>query len=64
MGYDTLSMSATNLARVKSVLRRFTRAQAVALLAEVARFESAREVRAAVDERLRREGVLLPPRAG
>jgi phosphotransferase system enzyme I (PtsP) len=64
MGYDMLSMNATNLARVKSTLRRFTRAQAVALLAEVARLEDAREIRAVVDERLRREGVLLPPRAG
>jgi phosphotransferase system enzyme I (PtsP) len=64
MGYDMLSMNATNLARVKSALRRFTRAQAVALLAEVARLEDAREIRAVVDERLRREGVLLPPRAG
>jgi phosphotransferase system enzyme I (PtsP) len=62
MGYDTLSMSATNLARVKSVLRRFTRAQAVALLAEVARIDDARAIRARVEERLRREGVMLRPR--
>jgi phosphotransferase system enzyme I (PtsP) len=62
MGYDTLSMSATNLARVKSVLRRFTRAQAVALLAEVARIDDARDVRARVEERLRREGVMMRPR--
>ena len=57
MGYDTLSMSATNLAPVKSALRRFSRAQAVALLAEVARMDDARAIRACVDERLRREGV-------
>jgi phosphotransferase system enzyme I (PtsP) len=63
MGYDTLSMNAASLARVKSVLRRFSRAQAVALLAEVARIEDPRAVRARVDERLRREGVLLRPRA-
>ena len=32
MGYDMLSMSASNLARVKSTLRRFSRADADALL--------------------------------
>ena len=57
MGYDTLSMSVTNLAPVKSALRRFSRAQAMALLAEVAHMDDARAIRACVEERLRREGV-------
>ena len=35
MGYDTLSMNATSLARVKAALRRFSRAEADELLATV-----------------------------
>jgi phosphotransferase system enzyme I (PtsP) len=62
MGYDSLSMSAPNLARVKSVLRRFTRAQAAELVRKVSRLEDAREVKAAIEDRLRQEGVVL--RAG
>ena len=44
-------------APVKSALRRFSRAQAMALLAEVAHMDDARAIRACVEERLRREGV-------
>ena len=62
MGYDSLSMSAPNLARVKSVLRRFTRAQAAELVRKVSRLDDARDVRAAIEDRLRQEGVVL--RAG
>lgn len=62
MGYDSLSMSAPNLARVKSVLRRFNRAQAAELVRKVSRLDDARDVRAAVEDRLRQEGVVL--RAG
>jgi phosphotransferase system, enzyme I, PtsP len=57
MGFDQLSMSATNLARVKSTLRRFSRAQAAALLEEVSRLDHARAIRDRIDEALRREGV-------
>ncbi|MFM7274646.1 MAG: phosphoenolpyruvate--protein phosphotransferase, partial [Gammaproteobacteria bacterium] len=62
MGYDTLSMNATSLARVKSVLRRFTRAEAMELHARVSRLEDSREIHAAVEERLRRQGVSVRPR--
>jgi phosphotransferase system enzyme I (PtsP) len=62
MGYDTLSMNATSLARVKSVLRRFTRAEAVELHSRVSRLEDSREIHAAVEERLRRQGVSVRPR--
>jgi len=62
MGYDMLSMSATNLARVKATLRRFSRAEADELLAEVMHLDDARRIRAAVDERLRDGGVGVRPR--
>ena len=61
MGYDTLSMNATSLARVKATLRRFSLADAEELLATVLRLDDARRVRATVEERLRAGGVALRP---
>jgi len=56
MGYERLSMSATNLARVKSTLRRFSRAEADELLAQVRGLDDAREVRQRARDFLRRNG--------
>ncbi|MCG3171698.1 MAG: Phosphoenolpyruvate-dependent phosphotransferase system [Pseudomonadales bacterium] len=61
MGYDTLSMNATSLARVKATLRRFSLADAEELLATVLRLDDARRIRATVEERLRAGGVALRP---
>ena len=62
MGFDMLSMSATNLARVKSTLRRFSRAQADALLREVGSLDHARAIRDRVDAELQREGIAFRAR--
>jgi len=62
MGYDMLSMSATNLARVKSALRRFTLGQAQELLEDVSRLDDPAAVRSSVEDRLRGEGVSVRPR--
>jgi phosphotransferase system enzyme I (PtsP) len=62
MGYDMLSMSATNLARVKATLRRFSRADAEQLLSEVMRMDNSRRIRAAVEDCLRRGGIAVRPR--
>jgi phosphotransferase system enzyme I (PtsP) len=62
MGYDMLSMSATNLARVKSALRRFTLEQAQELLEDVSRLDDPAAVRSSVEDRLRGEGVSVRPR--
>ena len=58
-----LSMSATNLARVKATLRKFSRAEAEQLLADVTRMEESRRVRATVEEFLRRGGIVVRQRA-
>ena len=62
MGYDMLSMSATNLARVKATLRRFSRADARQLLGEVMHMDNSRRIRAAVEDCLRRGGIAVRPR--
>jgi len=62
MGYDMLSMSATNLARVKATLRRFSRADAGQLLADVMHMDNSRRIRAAVEDCLRRGGIAVRPR--
>lgn len=59
MGYDTLSMNATSLARVKATLRRFSLVEAQELLATVLRLDDARRIRATVEQRLREGGVTL-----
>jgi hypothetical protein len=43
------------------MLRRFTRAQAAELVRKVSRLDDARDVRAAIEDRLRQEGVALRP---
>lgn len=65
MGYDVLSMNATNLPKIKSVIRSITLAQAQALLAEVMQMSDAEEIRLRVDEALRNAGAtrLIRPSA-
>ncbi|MGB0965045.1 MAG: phosphoenolpyruvate--protein phosphotransferase [Litorivicinus sp.] len=46
MGYDSLSMSVTQLSRAKKVLQQFTRSECSAILAEVMRLETAEQIRA------------------
>ena len=66
MGYDMLSMTASNLPRVKSVIRAITREWADDLLARVLRLDQAHVVRSTVDLALERIGVgrMLKPKGG
>ena len=67
MGYDVLSMNASNLPKVKSVIRRISLSRAEELLAEVMPLHHAHETRARVDAVLRDLGVtrlILPPDEG
>ncbi|MDO3380999.1 phosphoenolpyruvate--protein phosphotransferase [Gilvimarinus algae] len=57
MGYDVLSMNATNLPKVKSVIRAVNLEQAEALLDDVMRLSDAGEVRSRIDQTLREAGV-------
>ena len=57
MGYDMLSMNATNLPKVKSVIRGITLAQAQELLAEVMQMTYAEQIQARVNQALRAAGV-------
>lgn len=57
MGYDMLSMNATNLPKVKSVIRGITLAQARELLAEVMQMTYAEQIQARVNQALRAAGV-------
>jgi len=57
MGYDVLSMNATNLPKVKSVIRSITRAQASDLLSEVMLMSHAEDIQARVNQALRDAGV-------
>ena len=57
MGYSTLSMSANNLPRVKSVLRQVSMAQAQDMLQRVLEMDSARDVQRSVDGLLRELGL-------
>lgn len=63
MGYDVLSMNATSLPKVKSVIRSITMVQAEELLQRVMRMTDADEINAAVEEMLQRAGItrLLRP---
>ncbi len=63
MGYDVLSMNATNLPKVKSVIRSITRTQASQLLAEVMEMSYAEDIQAHVNRALREAGatrLILP----
>jgi len=56
MGYEALSMNATNLPKVKSVLRSVTLEWAQALLSEVMTLDSPHVVKSCIDLALRRAG--------
>jgi phosphotransferase system enzyme I (PtsP) len=57
MGYDVLSMNATNLPKVKSVIRGMTLTHARALLAEVMQMADAEQIRLHLEQALREAGV-------
>lgn len=57
MGYDSFSMNVTNLAKVKSIVRSITRAEADALLASVMDMSKAQQVRETVYSVLEQKGV-------
>lgn len=57
MGFDVLSMNATNLPKVKSVIRSVTFGQAKQLLAEVMQMTYAEQIHARVNRALREAGV-------
>ncbi|HSG61724.1 MAG TPA: putative PEP-binding protein, partial [Pseudomonadales bacterium] len=57
MGYRTLSMSANNLPRVKSVLRQVSMTQAHDLLQTVMHMDNSRDVQRCVDSLLRKLGL-------
>ena len=59
MGFDSLSMNATSLGRVKAVLRRFSRVEAGELLASALLLDDARAIRSTVEEQLHARGVAL-----
>jgi phosphotransferase system enzyme I (PtsP) len=63
MGYDVLSMNATNLPKVKSVIRSITMEQAEELLERVLRMTDADAINEAVEEMLQQTGItrLLRP---
>jgi phosphotransferase system enzyme I (PtsP) len=65
MGFDVLSMNATNLPKVKSVIRSVTLEQARLLLAEVMEMTYAEQIQARVNRALREAGVtrLIRPSA-
>ena len=52
MGYDVLSMNATNLPKVKSVIRSISLEQSRALLSEVMSLPDADQIRQRVDDTL------------
>lgn len=57
MGYDVLSMNASNLPKVKSVIRAIHLEQAEKLLADVMQLVDAEQIRARIDQTLREAGV-------
>jgi phosphotransferase system enzyme I (PtsP) len=57
MGYDSLSMNATNLPKVKSVIRAFTKAEADSLLSDVMLMHSADSIQSAIENVLEARGV-------
>ena len=57
MGYDVLSMSATSLLKVKSVVRSVTLQQAEKLLAEVMLLPDTESITRCIDANLRRTGL-------
>ena len=62
MGFDVLSMNATNLLKVKSVIRSFTLEQAEVLLEEVMQLPDASSIGQSVDAALKLAGIANLPR--
>ena len=57
MGYDSLSMSATNLLKVKSVLRGISQAEAQELLSKVLDLCEIADIHSAIDDLLEAKGI-------
>ena len=57
MGYDSLSMNATNLPKVKSVLRGISMDEAQALLTQVTNLHEVEEIHLAVESLLEAKGI-------
>jgi phosphotransferase system enzyme I (PtsP) len=57
MGYDVLSMNATNLLKVKSVIRNLTHTQALSMLDKALRMEDTESVKDMMEQELDRAGV-------
>jgi phosphotransferase system enzyme I (PtsP) len=57
MGFDGLSMAASNIPRIKWIIRRFTLTHAKSILKDIAAMESAKEVRAHLRLALQRAGL-------
>jgi phosphotransferase system enzyme I (PtsP) len=57
MGHDVLSMNATNLPKVKSVLRSISTRQAQDILAEAMQLESSRDIQELLEDKLNQTGV-------
>ncbi|MCP4597451.1 phosphoenolpyruvate--protein phosphotransferase [Neptuniibacter sp.] len=60
MGYDMLSMNATNLPKVKSTIRSISKEDADELLAEVMSMDDADRIQVLINERLTELGITLP----
>lgn len=60
MGYDVLSMNATNLPKVKSTIRSVTKEDADELLAEVLSMDDADRIQKLINERLSELGIAMP----
>ncbi|MDB6063490.1 MAG: phosphoenolpyruvate--protein phosphotransferase [Verrucomicrobiaceae bacterium] len=63
MGYDMLSMNATNLPKVKSVIRNISFSDAKKLLDSVMKMETSQEIRLFLEEQLVAAGVTRMPRS-
>src|SRR5690606_16121812 len=64
MGYDILSMNATNLPRVKSVIRNISMTDAKKLLDNVMKMETSQQIREYLEEQLTAAGVTRMLRPG
>ncbi|WP_299182194.1 phosphoenolpyruvate--protein phosphotransferase [uncultured Neptuniibacter sp.] len=60
MGYDVLSMNATNLPKVKSAIRSVSKVDADQLLKEVMAMDDADRIQLLINERLEKLGIALP----
>lgn len=60
MGYDMLSMNATNLPKVKSTIRSVSKEDSDELLAEVLAMDDADKIKKLINERLSELGIALP----